>query len=410
MLFFKGEGAPKSNEYARQIIENLALKTFRGQTPSAVFIDTLYGLYMKHRRSSSFEESLVLPLACILASPKFIYKFEQKSTSTKNLNQQELANRLSYFLWNSQPDEQLNFLAKKEQLSGQILKQQIARMFKDPRSDRFIDSFAIQWLELDKLNALTTLPGDLLYSARREPVEFFKHLLKNNLSYKNLVNSDFVVINQTLAKHYKIPGQESREFKAVPLKGKAERGGLLGQAAFMMMTSEGTRTSIVQRGSWVISKLLNSPPPPPPPNVPQLDPGKQKKKSALEMLNAHNSIAQCRSCHKRIDPLGYALESFDYLGIWRDHDRRFRVDVSGTMPDGKRSFKGLSEFKTRLREDHERTLKGFIEGLLIYSLGRPLSFNDGELVEDLVQKSRNGNDGIYSIIESIILSPTFVKK
>jgi hypothetical protein len=409
-LFFKGEGQANTDAYAKEIIENLALKAYRGQKPSKSFLDTLHKLYLKNRKHSSFEEALTMPLACILASPKFIYKYESKQSSERELNQLEIANRLSYFLWNSLPDHKLSSLAKSNKLlNANNLKSEITRLLKDKRSDRFIESFVTQWLELDKLNGLT-IDQDLLYSARHEPIEFFKEILHKNLSYSNLVDSKFVMVNQTLAKHYKLPSSKDKNFKAVKLPNNSVRGGLIGQAAFMIMTSEGKRTSIVQRGTWVLEKLLHAPPPPPPPNVPQLESNKKKNMNARELLSAHSEIAQCRSCHKRIDPLGYPLENFDSLGSWRPLGGRNKIDTSGKMPDGKRTFKDFHELKKRLMEDKESTLKGLLESLLIYSLGRPLSFSDRSVIDNIIAKSRKGDDGMQSIIKNIILSPIFKVK
>ena len=232
----------------------------------------------------------------------------------------------------------------------------------------------------------------------------------------NLSDSDFVVVNSLMAQFYDLPSVKGNEFRKVSLTDDSVRGGLLGQSAILTLTGTGDRTSPVERGAFVLRKLLHRPPPPAPANVPMLDEENIGARSIKETLSIHMTKAQCRSCHRRIDPLGFGLENFDPVGSWRtevpasDGSTSFPIDPAGVMPDGRRQFADLREMKSHLAHDRDALLKGLTEAIMTYALGRSIGFSDGELVDQIAAETAKRGHGARTLIHRIVQSKPFLTK
>ena len=438
--FFKGLPGESTDEsaYAREIIERFAYRAFRHREPSKVYVDKLHAIYAGHRKDgASFVESVKESLAVVLASPSFAYMVERPAAGkSSQLSDLELASRLSYFLWSHPPDATLYQLAEQGRLSApSVLRQQVDRMLDDPKSNDFFDAFTSQWLNLPWLDMIvvdTNLYPDfnenLRSCFREETVQFVRHLILNNLSVTNLIDSDFVVINRKLSEFYGINTRLGNGTEAVKLPADSPRGGLLGQASVLTMTGTGDRTSPVLRGVFVYSRLLGKQIPPPPPNVPQLEIDNEKNLTVRQTLNAHIEKAQCASCHRRMDPLGFGLEHFDAIGQWRDRERPLvtggrrrskkaksandglTIDATGLMPDGKRAFDGHEQMKSLILEDTDSVATGLATSMLTYALGRRVGFADGDFVERFQTDWKKNGYRMRALIHAIVQSEEFQSK
>jgi hypothetical protein len=359
--------------------------------------------------------------------------------AVKRIDDYALASRLSYFFWSSLPDDELVALAKHEQLNKPaVLRAQVERMLDDPKSDRFVMSFAGQWLRLRDIDF--TVPNQLLYpeysqllrqSMLDETHAFFREILERDHSVQNFVDSDFVMINQPLAEFYGIEGVKGLNIRRVDLPRDSVRGGVLTQASVLKVSADGTRTSPVLRGVWILKHLFGTPSPPPPPAVAAVEPDIRGATTIREQLAKHRDHESCNRCHRKIDPPGFALESFDVIGAQRDWYRtreggkfvkrllhpqapnqtvRYRqgldVDSSGTMPDG-RKFSDIREYKRLLLEDETAMASALTRLLLTYSLGRQLGFSDRPEVEKIVGNVKAKNYGLRSIIHEVVQSDAF---
>ena len=305
----------------------------------------------------------------------------------------QLASRLSYLLWSSAPDEELYHLAAQNKLRDPaVLRAQVKRMIADPKAWEFVRSFAGQWLGVRNFENGNPPNRDfykfyddaLRDSSKREPLEFFNEVLKHDLPITDFLDSDFLVINERLAKHYGIDGVEGDQFRRVPAPADDRRGGVLGMSGILTYLADGTRTLPVRRATWVLDTLWNQPVPPPPPNAGSL-PAIAKGKAALSVrarLEQHRTTENCASCHARVDPFGMALENYDAIGEWRDRQNGEgmrgdkdspALDVSGKLPDGT-EFKTVQEYKAALLAHKQNFIKGFTEKLLCYALGRPIAY------------------------------------
>ena len=294
-------------------------------------------------------EAVQLGFQAILCSPGFIYLSEGEGL----LNDFALAARLSYFLWSSQPDEVLFRDARKGKLSDPlVLGKQVSRMLLDSKSDRFVSNFISRWLELDNIGEMpvsqdfrTYFRDDIETAMIGETEAFFRHVLSNNLRPSELISADYSFLNRELALHYGIEGVDGHELKKVSLKG-TPRGGLIGQSLFLTASANGVDTSPVVRGIYVLENLLGYSPPPPPPDVPVIESGISGAKTIREQLAKHREVETCAECHRKIDPLGFALENFDATGMWRSHyGRKLKIDASGTLPNGD-TFNGVPDFRS----------------------------------------------------------------
>lgn len=433
---FKGEPQKPSNEstYAREIIERFAFRAFRHRKPAVEYVDRIHGLYRGYREDGmSFLDAIKESLSVVLASPSFVYLVEQhaeEGESSRRLSELELATRLSYFLWSHPPDDQLYELAENGRLSQPaVLRQQVERMLNDPKARFLAEAFTSQWLELDWLDMIvvnkTRFPDfneTLRGSFREEPIQFLNHLIRHDLSVKNLIDSDFVMVDDQLSRFYGLEAASGRGFQKVNLPTDSPRGGLLGQGAILTMTGTGERTSPVERGVFVYSRLLGRPVPPPPPNVPQLEIDSEQPLTVRETLKAHVEKAQCASCHRRMDPLGFGLEHFNAIGQWRDFEaplgsnhRKARkqnkssldIDATGVMPDGTSRFDGHEQLKTRIMQNADGLSTGLLKSMLTYALGRRVGFADGDFVDRLHTNWKQQNYGMRTLIHAITQSPEF---
>lgn len=431
-VFVKGPTAKKTEAYAAQIIERFAQRAFRIQEPSKEFVDKLMALYRSRREfGESFEEALKEPLSVILASPAFLYLREPSQNQEKReLTDLELAVRLSYFLWSGPPDEALYKIARQGKLSKPgILTQQTERMLADPKAWEFISGFTHQWLTMERLEFFQfnyelypEFDDSVKMAARDEVYHTLNTLLQEKLPIGTLLKSDFIVINDLLADYYDIEGVEGHHFRKVPVPQGSPRGGLLGTAAILAMGSDGERSSPVERGAWVMRKLLNAPPPPAPANVPQLSRFADDLLPARDLQIAHMEEPQCAQCHRKIDPIGYGLQNFDAAGKWREQEltvlvgkkgaektKLHPIDPSGTLPDGT-AFANYFELCERIAEREDAFARGFSEALVEYGLGRPYGFTDYDLAEEMLAHARSKDNEASAFIHALVQSQPFRMK
>jgi hypothetical protein len=386
---------------------------------------------------SGFTDAMLAAYTAVLSSPGFLYLDEQPG----RLNDYALASRLSYFLWNSAPDAELLALAANGTLHDpKVLHAQTDRLLADPKSQRFVDAFLAYWVQLRKIQANSA--DELLYSdyylddllpesAERETRAFFAELVRGNLPAKNIVSSDFVMINERLATHYGIPGVEGVAIRKVAVPADSPRGGLLTQASVLKVTANGTTTSPVLRGAWIMERILGQPVPPPPPDIPSIEPDIRGATTIRQILDKHRNIASCAGCHAKIDPAGFALENFDVMGGWRDHYRALGgdapamgighngqkfafhaallVDSSGQLPDG-RSFADIRSLKALLASDEAQIARNLTRQLTIFATGAPVRFTDRPAIEDILHEAAPGDYGVRTLIHGIVQSPLFLQK
>ncbi|MBN8248251.1 MAG: DUF1592 domain-containing protein [Verrucomicrobia bacterium] len=386
---------------------------------------------------SSFNDAMIAGYTAVLCSPGFVCVEE----SPGPLDGLALATRLSLFLWNSIPDAAL----REDATAGRLrdpegLRAETERLLGDPKARRFVEAFLDYWLDLRRMEA--TAPDATLYpdyylddllteSALEETRAFVSELIRDDLPARQLVASDFVMINERLARHYGLPPVEGVALRRVSLPAESPRGGLLTQASVLKVTANGTTTSPVLRGAWVMERILGRPLPPPPPGVGAVEPDTRGATTIREQLEKHRQQASCAVCHERMDPPGFALESFDVLGGWRDqyraqgpgtpepgigkggHPFEFhrgpRVDASGEVPDGRR-FQDIREFKALLLSDERAIARNLVRQLAVYATGAPIRFGDRAAVEQILDRSRSRDYGVRTLILELVQSPLFQTK
>jgi len=423
-----GATKPSTEQDIRGALERFALRAFRGRQPEAGYVDRLVAIFEKYRTAGKpFREAVKEPIAIVLSSPHFIYLAEPLGEQERRkLDDLELASRLSYFLWSSPPDDVLLEAAKAGELQvPEGRAKQVDRMLADPRSQEFVTAFTHHWLGLDRLDFFQF--NDKLYPdydlatkalSRQEIFETIGLLIRENLSLKNLLKSDFAVVNGVLAQYYGLDGVSGDEFQKVKLPADSHRGGLLGMAAVMAMGSNGEHTSAVERGAWVLRKLLHDPPPPAPPNVPQLTRLEGKLLTSRERLRLHQEEPQCASCHRRIDPIGFGLENFDAAGRWRTEDsyvkdgvgtKTWKIEPAGALHGGP-EFKDFYELREIIASRPDAFATGFTEALLEYALGRPVGFSDDELVKAIVKRAGDKDYSVREFIHAVVQSRAFRTK
>ncbi|UBM36699.1 DUF1592 domain-containing protein [Bremerella sp. TYQ1] len=392
-----------------------------------------------------FETAMRAGYKAILSSPGFLYhqgSLPTASQESNELNEHALAERLSFFLWSSMPDRQLRELADDGKLSDpKVLRSEVERMLDDPKSNRFVNDFLDQWLDLRQLD-FTSPDSDLYpehnpvlqWSLGEETRRFFSELLSSDLSVLNVIDSDFAILNSRLAEHYAIDGVDDMEFRKVDLSEDSVRGGVLTQASILKVTANGTTTSPVVRGVWVLERIVGTPANPPPPGIPAIEPDIRGATTVRQQLEQHRSSASCATCHKKIDPPGVALENFDVIGGWRDRYRAIDpekadikvaylpnksvpikyktglpVDSSDTLPDGRR-FEDVREFKQILLTNPDQVTRNLIEKLVTYATGAPISFADRVEVEQIIESTRPTDHGLRSVVHAIVQSEMFRTK
>jgi hypothetical protein len=386
----------------------------------------------------SFTEAMISAYSAVLVSPAFITLEEQPG----HLDNYALASRLSYFLWNTEPDAALMQLATANRLQDPaVLRAQTRRLLEDERSQRFVRAFLDYWLDLRKLN--NTSPDENLYpdyylddylveSAGDETRAFFTAMLESDLPARNVVASDFAMLNERLADLYGIPGVQGSALRRVALPADSVRGGLVTQASVLKVTANGTTTSPVLRGVWINERILGRLVPPPPGGVPPVEPDVRGTKTIRDQLAQHRSQTLCKSCHARIDPPGFALESFDVAGGDREKYRAvgsegkaaegvgknghlfefhyaLPVDPSGTLPDG-RSFADVRELKNLLLADERQIARNLASQLVVYATGSPVRFGDRPRLEAILDRAKNSGYGTADLIDAVIQSELFRSK
>ena len=372
-------------------------RVFRRKVSDAE-IEPYLALWRKAAKAgSSYEEALKTAFKSLLISPNFIFRLEsdQALTTPYRVNDFELANRLSYFIWSSMPDMELLALAAKGELSKpEIYAAQVRRLVKDPRSRNFSREFSSQWLGFDRLRSVanpdkTKFPEftqSLRVSMFQESVEFFHSIIQENQSLLRLIDADYTFLNEELARHYGIPGVTGPALQRVVLKDK-NRGGLLGQGSVLTCTSMPLRTSPVLRGKWVLEEILGTPPPPPPQNAGTL-PADDKQADGLsfrQRLEAHRQKASCSGCHAKLDPPGFGLENFDPIGRWRTQVAGKPVDSAGKLTTGE-SFSTPAELKAVLLKKKDLVVRNLVERTLAYAMGRGLEFYDEPTIQQITTK------------------------
>ena len=415
------ESANKSDEqvYGREVLNRFLKRVWRRPVTSPE-VDQFMALFAKYRPGfATFEDAMVEVLATALATPEFLYLTQrvtaEETKSSARISELEFASRLSMFLWSSIPDDELLKLAEQGKLrEPEVLAAQIKRLLADPRSRRFSQNFVEQWLSLERMNSVTHIAANdpLRDAMLEEPVAFFEEVLKNNRSVMDFIHSDYAVVNERLAAHYRIPKVYGPHFRSVPITPQTNRGGLLTSAAIMTMNSDGTDSHPLKRGVWVLKRILDDPPPPPPPNVPEVDLTDPKilQMSLKERIADHRNKAACVSCHSKIDPWGIAFENYDALGAYRTHIKNQPVDATSELFN-RQTLAGVDGLKRYLLTDRQdQFARAMVHKLTAYALGRPLSFGDRADIDSLTAQFRRRNDGLGDLIHLIIGSNLFNSK
>ena len=395
----------------------------------------------------TFFEAMMYGYKLILSSPDFLFLMDAPATGataqgelpSAKLDDYSLAERLSYFLWSTLPDEELLAAARKGELrKPSVLHAQVERMLNSPRAHRFTENFAGQWLDLRKIDF--TIPDPQLYSdfdpllrwsMPRETELFFEEVLRNDWSLLNFIDSDWTMLNERLADLYGIPGVQGNAFRKVKLPPGSHRGGVMTQASVLKVTADGTRTSPVLRGKWILERILGKPPAPPPPDVPAIEPDIRGATTIRQQLDKHRHTPACATCHMHIDPPGFALENYDPIGNWREFYRVttktkagvvplpyaggravFRgldVEQGGETPEGE-AFRDIEGYKAILLEDKDQLARSLTQKLVIYATGADIQFADREVVEQIVARERARNYGFRSLVHEIVQSRMFLNK
>jgi hypothetical protein len=411
--------ANRELDCASQIIANLSAQAYRRPTTDAD-IQPLLKVYRQARQDLTFKASIATMIQALLVSPNFLYLQEKAPEgvspgSIYKINDNEFAARLALFLWSSLPDQELTDLAHRGKLrEPRILRQQIKRMLASDKAQAITDNFAGQWLYLRNLPyhfpdvfEFPEFNVPLKQSIQRETELFFTRILKDDLSIFDFLNADYSYLNEQLATHYGIDGVKGSAFRKVMLDKGTPRGGLLGQASILTLTSNPNDTSPVKRGKWILDNLLAASPPPPPADVPALIAEHDGMAfSAREQLERHRKDPVCAACHVRMDPLGLALEKYDAVGAYRTQYAGQAIDVTAQMPDGSK-FEGLPGLHRILWDRRERFALAFVDRLLTYALGRGLEAFDQPTIRDIVRQAKSDNYHMHSIIEAVVTSTPF---
>ncbi|MFT5130221.1 MAG: hypothetical protein ACI8W8_003850 [Rhodothermales bacterium] len=418
---------------AKQLADRLptfATAAFRGETPGDEFIDRLLSYYEDKRQidDESHRAALTQTLAIVLSSPMFLYKSESSVQTRQAISQRELAQRLAYFLWSAPADAALLQLADAGKLSEpEVLRQQTDRLLDDPRSEAMIHGLVHQWLDLERLDFFNvnlvkhrSYDNSVKMAVRDEVYETTAYLLAENRSIRDLLSADYAVINNLLAEYYGLPAVSGDHFRPVKLPESSPRGGLLGMAAIHLMGGNGDESSPVERGAWVLRKLMHQPPPPAPANVPNLARLSDKLLTTRERLLAHQEVPQCASCHRKIDPIGFGLENFDAVGLWRSEDsyatpgkdgqrKTWAIDPSGRFHKGA-AFADYFELRAEIASQPDGFAMSFASAVLEYGMGRATGFSDQGLIDAIVEDAKAENYSTRSFFHALVQHKGFSQK
>jgi len=405
---------------ATRILTSLARRAYR-RPVTAADVRPLLAFYREERAEGSFDQGIERALNRLLVSAEFLLRVEADPPKTPpgsvyRISDVSLASRLSFFLWNSIPDDTLLTLAEQKRLSDPaVLDKQVRRMIADARFDSFVETFAGQWLFLRNLTASVPVQqnfpdfDDTLRQAFRTETElFFKSVIREDRSALDLLRADYTFLNERLAAHYGIADVKGTRFRRVTLPPGSRRGGLLGQGSILTVTSYPDRTSPVVRGKWILENLLGTPPPSPPPGVPPLKPPSFATKvlSVRERMIDHRRNPPCAGCHAMMDPLGLALENFDAVGKWRSLDESGGpIDASGALPDGTK-FDGADGLRQALLGS-DRFVMTLTEKLMTYALGRGVDYYDEPAVRGIVRTASRDDVRFVSLIRGVVQSVPF---
>jgi len=402
-----------------RILATLARRAYRRPVTGAEVAALKRFVDMARADGQSVEQGIGLAIQAMLVSPHFLFHIERDlypndPSRMHRVSDVELASRLSYFLWNSMPDDELLSLAERRRLSVPlVLDTQVKRMLADPRSAAMAENFAGQWLEIRNLDAIKPDPQkfpawtpELRDAMKTETRMFFDTILRENRPVGEFIDARYTFLNELLAKHYGIDNVTGPEFRRVDLA-TGERGGVLTHGSVLAVSSYPTRTSVVIRGKYILQNILGTPPPPPPADVPALDEQAVGTTASLrKQMEAHRTNAICASCHSRMDPLGFALENYDAIGKWRTMDGGFPVDSSGVLPGGKK-FANSAEMRQILTERVPELTRTLTEKLLIYSLGRGLQRYDRPTVNGITKRVAASGYGFQTLVQEVVRSLPF---
>lgn len=428
------KASPPAQADVRAVIEKFTVEAFRGRAAPTSYLDRLLQLYeTRLKAGDKHEAALKQTLAVVLASPPFLYLAEPKGETPRGpLTGIELASRLSYFLWGSPPDATLRELGSSgELLRPEVLHAQTTRLLDDPRSAGFTKPFTQQWLGLDRLDffqfnrrLFPQFDAATEVAARQEMHETIAHVVRQNSPLSDLLKADYVVINSVLADYYGLQGVTGDEFRKVPVPKDSPRGGLIGMAAILAMGGNGEYTSPVERGAWVLRKLVNDPPPPAPANIPAIGRLAEQVLDTRQRLMAHQDQPQCASCHRKIDPVGLGLENFNAVGQWRTEDT-YQVMLGGRPVNGKRKtwtidpagvlhkgpeFKDYFELRDIIATKSTPFARGFSAALIEYALGRSCGFSDEPLIDEMMKRAGGKKLAAREFIHALISSKAFQTK
>ena len=402
-----------------RILANLARRAYRRPVTGEEVAALRKFVVLAQEEGQSLEQGIGLAIQAMLVSPHFLFHIERDQypndpSRMHRISDVELASRLSYFLWNSMPDEELLSLAERRRLSvPQVLDAQVKRMLADPKASAMAENFAGQWLEIRNLDTIKPDPQkfpawtpELRDAMKTETRMFFDYILRENRPIGEFIDARYTFLNELLASHYGIEGVNGPEFRRVELTTN-QRGGVLSHGSVLAVSSYPTRTSVVIRGKYILQNILGTPPPPPPPDVPPLDEQAVGTVASLrKQMETHRTNAICASCHSRMDPLGFALENYDAIGKWRTMDGGFPVDSSGVLPGGK-TFSNPAEMRQILSQRVPEFSHALTEKLLIYALGRGLERYDRPTVRDITTKVAASSYGFQTLVREVIRSLPF---
>ena len=427
---------PDAPREAERLLRRFVKQAYRTPVSAQEEVRFLPVILGAMKSGSTFAEAMLTGYTAVLCSPSYLYLQEKPG----RLDDYALAARLAYFLWNSPPDAELRSLAAAGNLHDpKTLRTQTERLLADPRSARFVDTFTDYWLDLRKAGAND--PDNLLYpdyylddhlveSARDESHATFAELIRGNLPVRNIVDADFVFVNERLATLYQLPPVAGAKLQKVTLPKDSVRGGFMTQAAVLKVTANGTTTSPVIRGAWIMERVLGRKPPPPPASVPAVEPDTRGAVTIRQQLDKHRTLESCSSCHTKIDPPGFALESFDVMGGFRDRYRALDgktpevgigkngqkyafhnalgIETYGEL-DGKK-FKDIRDFKKIVAADERQLARNIVGQLTVYATGAPVGFSDRAKVEAVLDQAKGGRYGVRDLVHGLVSSDLFLNK
>ena len=412
--------ASVEDDCARRILSTLMQRAYRRPITDED-LRKPFELYRAARVEGGFEAGIEMGLAAVLVSPEFLFRIEQDPVgvptgASYRISALELASRLSFFLWSSIPDDELLDIAVRGDLSNSaVLEQQVRRMLADPRSQNLVTNFAAQWLHLRNLDSITPdmrlfpdFDDNLRQAFRQETELLVESIMREDQSVLDLLRANYTFANERLARHYGIPHVYGNRFRRITFDEDGTRGGILRHGSILLVTSYATRTSPVIRGKWVLDNVLGVPPPPPPPNVPELEETRTGG-AALSMrdrLAEHRANPACASCHRLMDPVGFAFENYDAVGRWRSAEAGIPIDASGTLFDGA-TFDGVAELQAALLHRPELFVTTVVEKLLTFATGRGVEYYDAPAIRSILREARAQNYRFSSLVLGIVNSAPF---